>query len=203
MFTGIVQGYCSVVDVAAARNLRRLRVHMPDLMQNLQVGASVAINGTCLTASAVNAEDVEFDVIRETLDNTNLSMLGPGAMVNVERSMQFGDEVGGHILSGHITARISVCAVHEADNERLLHFAVPTAWMKYLHHKGFIALDGASLTVAGVDTAVNQVTVALIPETIARTSLGVVHTGDWVNLEIDKQTQAIVDTVERTMASQE
>ena len=201
MFTGIVQALCPVLAIERTTNLQRIRVRMQDLTDGLQDGASVAINGVCLTVTAIDGDVVAFDVIQETLDHTNLGNLAEGALVNVERSLRFGDEVGGHILSGHISARVSVAGIDAADNARVMRFAVPEPWLKYLHHKGFVALDGASLTIASVDPAAGEISVALIPETTARTTLGVLEAGDWVNLEVDKQTQAVVDTVARLMES--
>jgi riboflavin synthase len=123
--------------------------------------------------------------------------------VNVERSFRVGDEVGGHILSGHVSGVVELCEVDVAPNQRNLRFAAPAALMKYLLHKGFAALDGASLTIAAVDRVRNRIDVCLIPETIARTTLGTIEPGDRVNLEVDAQTQAIVDTVERVLADPE
>lgn len=201
MFTGIVQALRPVLEVRPVTNLRRMRIHMPSLTEGLQTGASVAVNGVCLTVTGIRGEAVAFDVIQETLDHTNLGALVEGSQVNVERSLHFGDEVGGHILSGHISARVAVCGVEAAENTLVVRFSVPSRWMKYLHHKGFVALDGASLTIASVDPAANEISVALIPETIGRTTLGNLDQGDWVNLEVDKQTQAVVDTVERLLDS--
>jgi riboflavin synthase len=203
MFTGIVQGFCPVMEAESKANMRRIRIDMSGLADGLQIGASVAVNGTCLTVTDIRDDTIAFDVIQETLDNTSLGSLTKGSRVNVERSLQFGDEVGGHILSGHISARISVCGVEVQENARVVGFSVPADLMKYIHHKGFVALDGASLTIANVDAQACEFTVALIPETIARTTLGSVVLGDWVNLEVDKQTQAVVDTVERLVNSPE
>jgi riboflavin synthase len=144
-----------------------------------------------------------FDVILETLNLTNLSAVAAGDRVNVERSFRVGDEVGGHILSGHVADTATVARIDEADNLRVIHFSVPSQWMKYLNHKGFVALDGASLTIASVDREADEISVSLIPETIERTTLGRINAGDRVNLEIDAQTQAIVETVERLIDSPE
>ncbi len=204
MFTGIVQGYCPVIRIEAAANLKRLAVRLGDLGTGVETGASVAVNGTCLTVTGEEPGGViTFDVIQETLNLTNLNALDVGDHVNVERSFRVGDEVGGHILSGHVAATVDLVRIEQADNLRTLHFSVPSQWMKFLHHKGFVALDGASLTIAGVDPAANEISVSLIPETIERTTLGRVSTGDRVNLEIDAQTQAIVETVERMMNTPE
>jgi len=207
MFTGIVQGLCRVSKVADETHLRRLVVELGELGEGLEAGASVAVNGTCLTVTELmqgtGGTTVMFDVISETLDRTNLGGLTVGSLVNVERSFRVGDEIGGHILSGHVIGKVRIAAIRTAENERNLCFAVPGPWMKYLHHKGFVALDGASLTIANVDSGAEQFSVALIPETIARTTLGRAKVGDWINLEIDAQTQAIVDTVERLLGSPE
>ncbi len=201
MFTGIVQALCPVLAIERTTNLQRMRVRLPELTDGLQNGASVAVNGVCLTVTEVDGDAVAFDVIQETLDHTNLGGLSEGSLVNIERSLRFGDEVGGHILSGHISARLLVAGIDQAANARVIRFAVPDEWLKYLHHKGFVALDGASLTLASVDPVAGEISVALIPETTARTTLGMLEEGDWVNLEVDKQTQAVVDTVERLMHS--
>lgn len=217
MFTGIVQGLCPVGKLIDERNIRRLTINLGKLGKGVQVGASVAVNGVCLTVAqladcmtSINASedasfdassDVTFDVIRESLDQTNLGDLVEGSMVNVERSVRVGDEIGGHILSGHISGKAQIASIETTENERNVHFDVPEQCMKYLHHKGFVALDGASLTIASVDAQANQITVCLIPETIARTTLGSAGIGDWINLEVDSQTQAVVDTVERVLSS--
>ena len=204
MFTGIVQALCAVDGVEDVENLRRLAIAVGELADGVELGASVAINGTCLTVTAVEGGGVIwFDVIRETLRLTNLGDLNVGDLVNVERSFRVGEEIGGHILSGHVSDSVSVAGIDESDNLRDITFSVPGRWMKYLHHKGFVALDGASLTIAEVDHARDQIRVSLIPETIDRTTLGRLEKGDRVNLEVDAQTQAVVETVERMMASPE
>ena len=204
MFTGIVQRLCAVHEVVDEHALRRLTIDLGSLGNGLQAGASVSINGTCLTVTRLAdcpAFDVSFDVIGESLDHTNLGDLVVGSLVNVERSFRVGDEIGGHILSGHISDKVQIASIETADNEHNINFSVAETWMRYLHHKGFVALDGASLTIARVDHQANQIGVCLIPETIARTTLGSTKVGDWVNLEVDSQTQAVVDTVERMLDS--
>ena len=188
-----------MASVADEPGLRRIRIQIADLSEGLDLGASVAINGVCLTATEVEAGSACFDVIRETLEHTNLGTLAKGSRVNVERSFRVGDEVGGHILSGHIVGTAAVDSIEEGENERNLWFRVEADWLRFLHHKGFAALDGASLTIAQVDAPSQRIKVSLIPETIARTTLGMVTQGDRVNLEIDPQTRAIVETVERVL----
>ncbi len=204
MFTGIVQGYCPVLRVEEEANLRRLAISLGELAEGVETGASVAVNGTCLTVTGQEPGGVlTFDLIRETLDLTNLSEVCVGDKVNVERSFRVGDEVGGHILSGHVADTVRVARLEQADNLRTIYFNVPPQWMKFLNHKGFVALDGASLTIASVDREANEISISLIPETIERTSLGRVVEGARVNLEVDAQTQAIVETVERLIDTPE
>lgn len=201
MFTGIVQARCPVVSLDDQQNLRRLGLALGPLAEGLQLGASVACNGVCLTASAIEADRVCFDVIAETLSLTNLGELDSGHLVNVERSFRVGDEVGGHILSGHVACAVPVTAVETAENLRIVKVGVPPEWFRYVHLKGFVALDGASLTISHHDSDRCEMGVSLIPETIERTSLGNVVVGDRINLEVDAQTQAVVETVERVLAS--
>jgi riboflavin synthase len=205
MFTGIVQGLCPVSKVVDDNRIRRLRIDLGQLRSGLQLGASVAINGTCLTVTELPKPDanfeVQFDVIGETLDQTNLSDLTTGALVNVERSFRVGDEIGGHVLSGHVSATAEIASVDVSENERTVYLSVPEQCLKFLHHKGFVALDGASLTIASVDADAARISVCLIPETIARTTLGTAKVGQRINLEVDAQTQAIVETVERVLSS--
>jgi riboflavin synthase len=203
VFTGIVQGLCRAVAVDDEPGLRRLRIDMSGLVESLLPGASVAINGTCLTATSIVGTHVSFDVIQETVDRTNLVDVAVGDEVNVERSLRFGDEIGGHVLSGHVADAVTVAHIDTGPAERTLWFDVPPRWMVYLFHKGFVALDGASLTIAAVDGPANRIAVSLIPETIERTTLGRVRKGDRVNLEVDAQSQAIVTTVERLLTNPE
>ena len=195
MFTGIVQGTCAVAAIAPRTGAFELTVDLGRHAEGLDPGASVAINGTCLTAVAIAGTHVRFDIVKETWEQTNLSDLRPGTMVNVERSFRVGDEVGGHILSGHVAAAATVAAVAREEGHRLLTLAIPAPWMRYLMPKGFVALNGVSLTIQELDREASTVSVSLIPETLARTTFDALEPGERVNLEIDSQTQAVVDTV--------
>lgn len=168
---------------------------MAGLTEGLALGASVAVNGCCLTAAAADGSRVRFDLVRETLATTNLNDLRLGSLVNVERSLRVGDEVGGHLLSGHVAATVPVVEDRTEPGYRRLTVRVPAPWMHYLSLKGFVALNGVSLTVAELDREASTVAVSLIPETLARTTFGDIHVGDRLNLEVDPQTQTIVDTV--------
>lgn len=168
---------------------------MADLAEGLTLGASVAVNGCCLTAAAADGSRVRFDLVRETLATTNLNDLRLGSLVNVERSLRVGDEVGGHLLSGHVAATVPVVEDRTEPGYRRLTVRIPAFWMRYLSLKGFVALNGASLTVAELDREASTIAVSFIPETLTRTTFGDIRVGDRLNLEVDPQTQAIVDTV--------
>ena len=157
------------------------------------------MNGCCLTAVDIAGGDARFDLVRETLDNTNLGGLDVGSAVNVERSFRVGDEVGGHILSGHIASTVSVTDILREPGHRRITASVPDPWMRYLTHKGFVALNGASLTIADIDRDNGTIVVSLIPETLERTNFDEVEVGHRLNLEVDARTQAVVDTVQRML----
>lgn len=200
MFTGIVKGKGTLVAVEDSINFRTYTVQFPDeLLAGLETGASVANNGCCLTVTQINGDKVSFDLMKETLRLTNLGNLKPGDMINLERSAKYGDEIGGHVMSGHIITTAEVAKIFKAENNLQIWFYLhDKQLMKYILHKGFIGVDGISLTVG--DVVNNRFCVHLIPETIARTTIAEKRLGDKVNIEIDAHTQAVVDTVERVMA---
>lgn len=170
------------------------------MRKGLAIGASVANNGVCLTVTEINDDLVSFDLMQETLRITNLGALKVGDWVNIERAMQMGMEIGGHILSGHVYCTATISNIIASENNRQIWFELPnTEVMKYILTKGFVAVDGISLTIGEVRG--NQFCVNLIPETLQRTLMGQRKLGDRVNIEIDSQTQAIVDTVERYLAN--
>lgn len=199
MFTGIVQRLVQVQSFDNQGDLVRLGLDLGDLTNGLELGASVAVNGTCLTVTQVDQATAYFDVIMETLRTTNLGALEKGSLVNVERSFQVGDEVGGHIVSGHVTDTAELINRRAEGHDHVLRFSLDSRWMKFVFHKGFIALDGASLTVSRLDRAANWLEVSLIPETLERTTLGRLNVGDRVNVEVDAQTMTTVETVERML----
>lgn len=200
MFTGIVQGTAQIHSIDEKSNFRTQIVKIPqELLADLEIGASVANNGVCLTVTEINQDLVSFDLMQETLKITNLGQIKVGDLVNIERAMKMGDEIGGHILSGHVYCTAKVVERLPSANNLQIWFELPNAdMMKYVLTKGFIAIDGISLTIGEVKA--QSFCVNLIPETLHRTLIGKREIGDLVNIEIDPQTQAIVDTVERYMA---
>lgn len=200
MFTGIVQAKAQVVSVEEKENFRTHVIELPEsLSSGLQVGASIAHNGCCLTVTRQQGSRVWFDLMKATLDLTNLGDIRVGDFVNVERAAKFGDEIGGHNVSGHITDMVTVSEVLTSPNNKTLWFECDPKYMRYILPKGYIGLDGCSLTIALVEE--NRFSVNLIPETLTRTLFGERKVGDKINLEVDPQTQAIVDTVERVLAN--
>lgn len=204
MYTGIVQGKYPVVSANMLPGLLQITLELPDaLMVDLTIGASVAVDGVCLTVTAINGRRVAFDIMQQSLAVTSLGQLTVGTYVNVERSAKQGAEIGGHLISGHVDAMAELIAMKEPENNRFVSYQLPKELMKYLMPKGFVAVNGCSLTIAEIDKQHSQFTVCYIPETLKITTHGEKYVGDCVNIEIDRQTQAIVDTVERIMAEQQ
>jgi riboflavin synthase len=150
--------------------------------------------------TSLQGDEATFDMVPETLVRTSFKNLKEAALLNVERSLKFGDEVGGHILSGHVDVVATIASIERFEHSRVVTFQVPAEWTKYIFEKGYISLNGASLTITGVDRAAARFSISLIPETLAKTTFGTAEIGDEVNVEIDRSTQAIVDTVERVLA---
>ncbi len=196
MFTGIVQGIAIIEDIAAKPGLSTFAVRFPeDKVGGVAIGASVAINGTCLTVTCQEGSTLHFDAMQETLRLTTLGDLKAGDPVNFERAARIGDEIGGHLLSGHTHTTAKVVEILRPENNVTLWFEVPEEWTRYIFPKGYIAINGASLTIGEVRG--NRFNVHLIPETLRATTFGSAQEGQRVNIEIDSQTQTIVDTLAR------
>lgn len=201
MFTGIVQSQAEVLAIKTENNLCRLTLAV-DLknIELLELGASIAVNGVCLTVVEFapldeNRAYISFDVIDESLAVTNLGALTLNARVNIERSLKVGDELGGHMVSGHVHCQAQLIEKHISAGNCRLDFSCAANWMKYMLPKGFITINGISLTLGEVVD--NLFSVHLIPETLARTNLSQLSNNDKVNLEFDQQTITIVTTLER------
>jgi riboflavin synthase len=196
MFSGIVSGMATVTSLIDHDNVRTFVLTSSNgLFDGVQIGASVSVSGTCLTVVAHDQHNATFDVISESLDRTNLGALEFGNKVNIERSMSFGAEVGGHVMSGHVMTTAEIVSI--VKNRWT--FQIDPQYMKFIFQKGFIGLDGCSLTVISPDAKAGTFSVALIPETIEKTTFGKKQVGEKVNVEIDPMIQAVVSTVERYM----
>lgn len=201
MFTGIVQAQARVAKIERKADIVTVHLEFPaDYLHGITVGASVSVHGCCLTVTSFTASEATFDMVPETIARTSFQKLKEGDLVNVERSLRFGDEVGGHILSGHVDVVATIASVEKLEHSRIVTFQLPAEWTKYVFEKGYVALNGASLTITHVDRYASRFKVSLIPETLAKTTFGTASVDDSVNVEIDRSTQAIVDTVERVMA---
>jgi len=203
MFTGIVQGLARVAALDDRPGLRSFTLQFPPgFAAGLAIGASVAVDGVCLTVTSLEGEQAaRFDVMQQTLNLTTLSALRDGATVNVERAAKEGAEIGGHELSGHVDFMATLAGIRRPENNHVLRFSVPARWMRYVFAKGYIAVNGASLTVAEADRSENWFEVWLIPETLRMTTFGEKTEGALVNIEIERTTQVIVDTVEARLGS--
>lgn len=200
MYTGITRGTFPVVSTRRSEALLTYVVELTDaLVEGIELGASVAIDGVCQTVVAIDGTRLTFDAIEETMRLTTLDRLAEGDRVSVERSYRIGDELGGHELAGHIVGTGRIGRAEARGTARDLWIEVPAAWMKFILEKGFVAVDGSSLTVGEVDQA-GGFALHLIPETLRLTHLGRKGVGDRVNIELDARTVAIVQTVERVLA---
>lgn len=200
MFTGIVQGTAKILSIEPADEFISLHLEFPaSAGTDFSIGASIALNGTCLTVRKFEGSRVWFDAIASTLRLTNLGELTPGSLVNFERAAKIGDEIGGHLMSGHIIDTVKITAIDRTETNCCISFERPQKYSRYLLDKGFVGLNGCSLTMT--DVTDETFSVWLIPETLERTLFGRAKVGDRINLEIDPQTQAIVDTVENYLAN--
>ena len=191
MFTGIVREVGSVASLDGAR----LVVGAPETAESASIGDSVAVAGVCLTVVERDAGRLAFDVVPETLARTALAGLEPGSAVNLEPSLRVGDQLGGHVVQGHVDAVGSVRSVTPEGDSRRVWVDAPEGIVRYCIEKGSIAVDGVSLTVAAFDDEGFEV--ALIPHTLAATTLGRLRPGDAVNLEAD----VLGKVVERLVAA--
>lgn len=193
MFTGIVAASCEIVSTDQGEEVRSIVVDLSGYDDDLEIGASVAIDGVCMTVVSSIDGHVRFEAIPETLERTTIGLLKQGSQVNIERSLRMGDELGGHILSGHVmtTARILQRTQKGEGIDLLIEHQVETK--PYILEKGYVAIDGMSLTIGEVEG--EGFNLHIIPETLRITTIGAKAEGDLVNIEVDSRTQAVVDTI--------
>jgi len=196
MFTGIIKGQGVVQAITDRQQLRSIQVLLPtDSNEGLELGASIAIDGVCLTVTSIIDSAVTFDIMSESLKRTTLGSLIQGSKVNIERAAKDGAEIGGHPISGHVDCMCEIISIDTPENNLVMTLKVPAPFIRYVFSKGYIALNGTSLTVSGVDKQNSTFQVWFIPETLRRTTFGTKRVGDWINLEIERGTQVTVDTV--------
>jgi riboflavin synthase len=197
VFTGIVEAVGRVVAIEPAGEKARLRIEAPHVAEGAPLGASIAVNGVCLTVVEATAQQVAFEAVRETLDRTSLGGLRPGARVNLERALRADGRLDGHIVQGHVDGTGRVRALERAGDDVRLAVDCPAELARQLVPKGSIAIDGVSLTLVHVsDTGFD---VALIPHTLAETNLGDRRPGDRVNLEADVLGKYVLRYLERVL----
>ena len=195
MFSGIVQALSKKVKFEEKDYGYKLSVTVPvNFTKKLKKGDSVAVNGVCLTVVDFKKDLIEFDVVHESIKLTNISEKFSSIPFNLERSLKIGDEVGGHFVSGHVH-NISEIISFENKKERILKIKIPSNLKGYIFKKGYVSINGISLTVVNVTN--NFFTISIIPETISKTNLSFLKKGDFVNVEADQQTISIVETVKK------
>ena len=199
MYTGIVQGLEKVVDIRQGNGFITIIVSNENqFFQDVFIGASVAINGVCLTVTTIDQKlnQIHFDISDVTLALTTLKSLQVGDEVNVERSAKVGAENGGHNLYGHIEGTAIIKNLEHRGETYHIDIQIPDGNIKYFFLKGFIGLNGCSLTINRVDRANSEISIDLIPETLRLTTWKDAKVGDEVNYEIDQTTRTLVDTLE-------
>ena len=197
MFTGIVAGMGRINHIEGKEVIRIDIDFSMVSTDGLAEGASVSVDGVCLTVVEIDGQIISFDVIPETLSLTTLGEKTEGHWINLERALKVGDELGGHILSGHILGVGEIIERSNGDEHLDILIDCPSDVMKYVQEKGYIAIDGISLTVGQVDKG--GFSLHLIPETLRFTTIGGKGLGEHVNIEVDSMTQTIVSTVERIL----
>ena len=201
MFSGIVQGKGKVLKIISYKNHISIEISSPkNFNKNLKKGMSVSVNGVCLTSLDDGKKSLKFDVINETLSKTNISKTKKGSTVNLERSITASTEIGGHLMSGHIHFSGKVEKITTKNTNKDIQINFPTKYKEYIFEKGYIGVNGCSLTLGKVNK--NSFYVHLIPETLEVTNLNDLKKGSLVNIEIDQNTIAVVETVKNSLAAQ-
>ena len=196
MFSGIVQTVGKIESIKDKNHIKTIRIETyGDYLEDIAIGQSVSVDGVCLSLVKKNNELCEFEAVEETINRTTLGSYKQGTKVNLEKSLKFGDTVGGHFVSGHIHTRGRIVEVELVGESKNILVEIEEKWIKYLTEKGYISVNGASITIGKVSK--NTFYVHLIPETLKTTNLDELIYDNYVNLEFDQTTIAIVDTTER------
>lgn len=183
MFTGIVEEIGHIHHISKMSRAEKLVISCEKVLEGTKIGDSIAVNGTCLTVTAMDGTSFSADVTPETMRRTAFSLFRPGTPVNLERALRLGDRLGGHIMMGHVDGTGRILSMKKDDNAVNISISTDRKWMRYIIEKGSVAVDGISLTVAG--RTEKSFSIALIPHTGSETALLLKHPGDLVNLECD------------------
>ena len=198
MFSGIVSGIGSVKSIKHKNDIISIEVKAPkNFSKKLKKGASVSVDGVCLTAINSDSDTIKFDVIEETLSRTTIGNFVKGQKVNLERSMTASSEIGGHLISGHIHCVSEIISINEKKSSKDMKISIPKGMDKYIVEKGYIGVNGCSLTVGKVFKT--NFNIHLIPETLKVTNLDLLKEKSLVNIELDQNTVTIVDSVEKIL----
>ena len=202
MFTGIIQSVATIDKITDLNGLRTFEIDFEEgFCADVEIGASIAVVGVCLTVTEIQTNKrLSFDVMLQSLNITTLSAFEEGQRINVERAAKDGAEIGGHPLSGHVDFKTPLAAIVQQEDNYRIQFHLPKEWKPYVFPKGYIAINGASLTVSEVNKLEGWFDVWLIPETRTMTTFEDKKVGDEVNIEIERGTQVVVDTVRDTIA---
>ena len=196
MFSGIVQTVGKIESIKDKNHIKTIRIETHgNYLEDIAIGQSVSVDGVCLSLVKKNNEYCEFEAVEETVNRTTLGSYKQGSKVNLEKSLKFGDTVGGHFVSGHIHTKGRIVEVELIGESKNILVEIEEKWIKYLTEKGYISVNGASITIGKVSK--NTFYVHLIPETLKTTNLDQLIYDNYVNLEFDQATIAIVDTTER------
>jgi riboflavin synthase len=196
MFSGIVQETGKVIGFVKVKDIYNLSIECSsEFISDLKKGASISVDGVCLTVKDENPEILRFDLVEETIKRTNFQNIKTGDNVNIERSLKMGDEIGGHPVSGHIHGISKVISIDKRDQSWDVKFSVEPFMHDYMLHKGYVAINGCSLTVGEVSN--ESFMIHLIPETLSITNLFQLEQDSIVNIELDQNTIIIADTVKK------
>ena len=183
MFSGIVEEIGVVRDIVATDKSKKITITCDKVLDGVIVGDSISVNGVCLTAITIDNNQFTADIVNETLIKTNLGSLNKDSKVNLERSLQYNQRVGGHLVQGHVDTIGKIVSIHETDEWNEIMIDIDDNFKKYCIYKGSIAIDGVSLTIANIDK--NVIKIALIPHTLEHTISSDYTDGDFVNIETD------------------
>ncbi len=196
MFSGIVQEAGKVIEFVKEKDIYNLSIECSsEFISDLKKGASISVDGVCLTVKDENPEILRFDLVEETIKRTNFQNTKTGDNVNLERSLKMGDEIGGHPVSGHIHGISKVISIDKRDQSWDVKFSIESFMHDYMLHKGYVAINGCSLTVGEVSN--ESFMIHLIPETLSITNLFQLQQDSIVNVELDQNTIVIADTVKK------
>ena len=197
MFTGLIEAVCTVKSVRQSENTMLLSIDLGELADDGRTGDSIAINGVCLTISKLEGGIASFELSGETLAKSTLGKLKPSSQVNIERAIKASDRFGGHFVQGHIDGTATIKAIHKRGQFADMKFAAQAELLDQMVVKGSVAVDGISLTIASMDQ--NSFNVALIPETLNKTTQSRVKIGDAVNIETDIIVKTIKKQLEKIL----